>query len=116
EPVMDRLAEYEGVAEVTARGSTKMTVRLRNGMQLDLRVVPEKSYGAALQYFTGSKAHSIELRRRAQERGLKLNEYGAFRGSKPVAGRTEEDVYAALELPWIPPELREARGEIDKAL
>jgi DNA polymerase (family 10) len=115
-PVMDRLAEYEAVAEVLARGNTKMTVRLRNGLQMDLRVVPEASYGAALQYFTGSKEHSIQLRRRAVERGLKVNEYGVFRGTKRVAGRTEEDVYAAIGLPWIPPELREARGEIELAL
>jgi DNA polymerase (family 10) len=114
--VMDRLAAYEGVAEVLARGSTKMTVRLRNGLQMDLRVVPEKSYGAALQYFTGSKTHNIFVRRRAQERGLKINEYGVFRGRKQVAGRTEEEVYKAVGLPWIPPELREARGEIERAL
>ncbi len=115
-PVMERLAEYEAVADVLARGSTKMTVRLRSGLQLDLRVVPEDSYGAALQYFTGSKQHSILLRRRAQEHGLKLNEYGVFRGQRRVAGRTEEEVYKALGLPWIPPELREARGEVERAL
>ena len=113
---MDRLAAYEGVAEVLARGTTKMTVRLRNGLQMDLRVVPKKSYGAALQYFTGSKAHNILVRRRALERGLKINEYGVFRGRKLVAGRTEEAVYKAIGLPWIPPELREARGEIERAL
>ncbi len=114
--VMDRLADYEGVAEVQARGKTKMTVRLRNGLQMDLRVVPEASYGAALQYFTGSKEHTILVRRRALERGLKINEYGVFRGKRRVAGRTEEEVYKAVGLPWIPPELREARGEIDLAL
>jgi DNA polymerase (family 10) len=111
-PVMDRLAEYAGVSEVLVRGPTRMAVRLRSGLQMDLRVVPEKDYGAALQYFTGSKAHSIEVRRRALERGLKVNEYGVFRGDKRVAGRTEEEVYKAVGLPWIPPELREARGEI----
>jgi len=114
--VMDQLAAYEGVASVLARGDTKMTVRLKNGLQLDLRVVPEESFGAALQYFTGSKAHSIEMRRRAQDRGLKLNEYGVFRGSKRIAGKTEEEVYRAVGVPWIPPELREARGEIELAL
>jgi DNA polymerase (family 10) len=114
--VMDRLASYEAVAGVLARGATKMTVRLRNGLQMDLRVVPERSYGAALQYFTGSKAHNIQVRRRAQERGLKINEYGVFRGSKRMAGRTEEEVYKAVGLPWIPPEMREARGEIELAL
>jgi DNA polymerase (family 10) len=116
EPVMDSLASYENVAEVLGRGETKMTVVLRSGLQVDLRVVPEESYGAALQYFTGSKAHSILLRRRAQQRGLKLNEYGVFRGKKRVGGQTEEEVYKAIGLPWIPPELREARGEIELAL
>ncbi len=115
-PVMDRLAEYSAVRDVLVRGDTKMSVRLANGMQLDLRVVPEESYGAALQYFTGSQAHNIQLRRRAQEMGLKINEYGVFRGEERVAGRTEEEVYAAVGLPWIPPELREARGEIEWAL
>jgi DNA polymerase (family 10) len=116
DPVMDHLASYEAVAEVLARGTTKMTVRLRNGLQMDLRVVPDESYGSALQYFTGSKEHSIQLRRRAQERGLKLNEYGVFRDERRVAGRTEEEVYKTIGLPWIPPELREARGEIDRAI
>jgi DNA polymerase (family X) len=113
---MDRLGAYPGIAEVLARGETKMTVRLKNGLQMDLRVVPDDSYGAALQYFTGSKDHNILVRRRAQERGLKINEYGVFEGKKCVAGRTEEEVYAAIGLPWIPPELREARGEIEFAL
>ena len=112
---MDRLAAYEGIGGVLARGETKMTVRLKNGMQMDLRCVPDDSYGAALQYFTGSKAHNILIRRRAQERDLKINEYGVFRGSKCIAGRTEEEVYAAIGLPWIPPELREGRGEIELA-
>jgi DNA polymerase (family X) len=113
---MDRLAAYAGIGEVLARGETKMTVRLKNGLQMDLRVVPDDSYGAALQYFTGSKAHNILVRRRAQEQGLKINEYGVFDGKKCVAGRTEEEVYASIGLPWIPPELREARGEIELAL
>jgi DNA polymerase (family 10) len=114
--VMDQLAGYDGVAQVQARGPTKMSVRLKISLQVDLRVVPEESYGAALQYFTGSKAHNIQLRRMAQERGLKINEYGVFRGERRVAGRTEEEVYAAVGLPWIPPELREARGEIELGL
>lgn len=113
--VMDRLAKHERVEKVLARGETKQRVRLQGGLELDLRVVPEESYGAALQYFTGSKEHNIVIRRRAQERGLKVNEYGVFRGEKYVAGRTEEDVYAAVGLPWIPPELRENRGEIELA-
>jgi DNA polymerase (family X) len=116
EPVMDRLAAFASVAEVLARGPTKMSVRLRNGLQLDLRVVPAESYGAALMYFTGSKAHNIIVRRRGQQQGLKINEYGVYRGNRSVAGDTEEEVYQAVGLPWIPPELREARGEIELAL
>jgi DNA polymerase (family 10) len=112
---MDRLADYDGVAEVMARGQTKMTVRLKTGLQVDLRVVPPESYGAALQYFTGSKAHKIVVRRMGMDQGLKINEYGVFRGKRRMAGRTEEEVYAAVGLPWIPPELREARGEIEAA-
>ncbi|MCC7422970.1 MAG: DNA polymerase/3'-5' exonuclease PolX [Planctomycetaceae bacterium] len=112
---MDRLAANERVIEVLARGETKQRVRLKSGIELDLRVVPDESYGAAMQYFTGSKEHNIVIRRRAQERGLKVNEYGVFRGDEQVAGRTEADVYAAVGLPWIPPELRENRGEIERA-
>jgi DNA polymerase (family 10) len=103
------------VAHVYAQGPTKTLVRLRSGMDADLRVIPEESWGAALCYFTGSKAHNVNLRRLAQERGLKLSEYGLFRGAKRLAGATEEDIYAALELPFIPPELREDRGEIAAA-
>jgi DNA polymerase (family 10) len=113
--VMDALTRFDGVAEVVARGSTKLTVRLRTGLQIDLRAVPEQSYGAALAYLTGSKPHNIALRRMAQERGLKLNEYGVFRGNRRIAGRSEEEVYAAVGLPTIPPELREDRGEIEIA-
>ncbi len=112
---MDRLAANPLVVKALARGDTKQRVRLRSGLELDLRVVPDESFGAALQYFTGSKEHNIVIRRRAQERGLKLNEYGLFRGEDLVASRTEEDVYAAVDLPWIPPELRENRGEIERA-
>ncbi len=113
--VMDRFAEYPTLADVLARGDTKMSVRLQFGLQVDLRVVPAESFGAALQYFTGSKAHNVVLRGMAKDRGLKINEYGVFRGDKMVAGRTEEEVYAAVGLPWIPPELREARSEFDWA-
>ena len=113
--VMDRFVAYQEVRDVLARGETKSSVRLQSGLQVDLRVVPQESYGAALLYFTGSKAHNVVLRQLAQQRGLKLNEYGVFRGDKPVAGETEESVYASLGLPWIPPELREGRGEIDAA-
>jgi DNA polymerase (family 10) len=113
--VMDHLTHYGGLAQVLARGDTKMSIRLTGGVQVDLRVVPEISFGAALQYFTGSKEHNIVLRGRAKEQGLKINEYGVFRGERMIAGRIEEDVYAALGLPCIPPELREARREFEWA-
>src|SRR5690606_328838 len=113
--VMDHLAGHALVEKVLQRGPTKMRVRLRTGLELDLRVLDEQSYGAGLVYFTGSKAHNIVLRRRGQQAGLKVNEYGVYRGESMIAGKTEEDVYAALDLPWIPPELREDRGEFDDA-
>ncbi len=106
---------YPEVAEVRGSGETRATVVLQSGLQVDLRVVPKASFGAALLYFTGSKAHNIRLRTLAIERGLKLNEYGLFDGRKPVAAATEADVYRALGLPWIAPELREDRGEIEAA-
>ncbi|MFM7163394.1 MAG: helix-hairpin-helix domain-containing protein, partial [Planctomycetaceae bacterium] len=96
---MQTLADHPRVAQVLSRGETKMRVRLKIGLEMDLRVVPKESYGAALQYFTGSKDHNIVMRRRAIERGLKLNEYGLFRDETPVAGETEAGVYAALDLP-----------------
>ena len=108
-------AGYEDVVAVLAKGTTRASVRLRNGLQIDLRVVPEVCYGAALVYFTGSKPHNIALRQRAAARGLKLSEYGLYRGARRVAGKTERDVYARLGLPFIEPELREARGEIEAA-
>ena len=111
---MDCLASHPLVEKVLSRGETKQRVRLLSGVEMDLRVVPDESYGAAMQYFTGSKEHNIVIRRRAQERGLKINEYGVFRGEDLVAGRTEEDVYKSVDLPWIPPELRENRGEIER--
>ncbi|MBA5874335.1 MAG: DNA polymerase/3'-5' exonuclease PolX [Nitrospira sp. CR1.2] len=113
--ITDRFIRYPEVREVLAHGETKASVRLQNHLQVDVRVVPDESYGAALLYFTGSKHHNVVLRQLAQERGLKLNEYGVFRGAARVAGETEESVYAAVGLPWIPPELRENRGEIDAA-
>ncbi|WP_417385438.1 DNA polymerase/3'-5' exonuclease PolX [Gimesia sp.] len=113
--VMDALADHELVNKVLARGDTKQRVRLNSGLELDLRVVPEESYGAALLYFTGSKEHNIVLRRRSQDRGLKLNEYGLFREDELVSGKTEEEVYKALDLPWIPPEIREDRMEFAAA-
>jgi DNA polymerase (family 10) len=114
-PVMERFARYEDVQEVLSSGPTRSTVILKSGIQVDLRVLPQESYGAALQYFTGSKAHNIVIRRMAQERDLKINEYGVFQGEQRIAGDTEESVYAAVGLPWIPPELREDRGEIEAA-
>lgn len=113
--VMDRLAAHELVDKVLSRGDTKQRVRLKLGIEMDLRVVPAESYGAAMQYFTGSKEHNIVIRQRAQKRGLKLNEYGMFRDDVLVAGATEEEVYQSVDLPWIPPELRENRGEIELA-
>ncbi len=113
--VMEAFTGYDEVREVLSAGPTRASVVLRNGMQVDLRLVPPKSYGAALCYFTGSKAHNIALRRIAQDEGLKLNEYGVFRGDRAIAGETEESVYRSLGLPFIPPELREDRGEIEAA-
>ena len=110
--VMDRFVAYADVADVVSKGDTRSTVKLRGGLQVDLRAVEPTAYGAALQYFTGSKAHNVELRKIAQEHGYKLNEYGLFKGTRRVAGQTEEEIYAKLGLDWIPPELREARGEI----
>ncbi len=112
---IERFASYAGVDQILARGPTKASVLLRGGPQVDLRVVDPEEYGAALCYFTGSKAHNVELRKVAQALDLKLNEYGVFHGDSKVAGRTEEEVYEALGLAWIPPELREARGEIELA-
>jgi DNA polymerase (family 10) len=115
--VMDAFVRYPRVEEVLARGDTKSSVRLRGGMQADLRFLEPAEFGAAWQYFTGSKEHNVALRQRAKQRGLKLSEYGVFRDrdEKRVAGATEEEVYGALDLAWIPPELRENRGEIREA-
>lgn len=110
--VGDRLAHYENVAQVVAHGPTRTTVVLRSGLQVDLRVVAEKSYGAALLYFTGSKAHNIALRNIAVARGWKLNEYGLFSRTRSIAGATEAEIYKKLGLQFVPPELREDRGEI----
>ena len=112
---MDYFVHYGEVAAVISHGETRATVKLRGGLQVDLRAVEPAAYGAALQYFTGSKAHNVELRKIAQEQGYKLNEYGLFKGTRRVAGRTEEEIYAKLGLDWMPPELREARGEITLA-
>ena len=113
--VMDHFANFTGIESTIGRGDTKMSVRLKSGFQIDLRVVPSKSFGAALQYFTGSKEHNVELRSRAKQRSMRVNEWGVFRldGQREtyVSGATEEEVYRSLDLPWIPPELRENRQE-----
>ncbi len=113
--VMDRFADFPGIADVLARGETKMSVRLIQGLQVDLRVIPAESFGAAMQYFTGSKEHNVVLRGRAKAAGLKINEWGVFRGEERIAGETEEGVYQTLGLPWIAPELRENRKEYEWA-
>lgn len=115
EPVSTTFESLPEVQAVLAHGPTKTLVRLTSGSDADLRVIAPESFGAALLYFTGSKAHNVALRRIAQKKGLKLNEYGVFRGERAIAGRTEADVYQALGLPWIPPELREDEGEIEQA-
>jgi len=115
EEVSARFVRYPEVREVLAQGTTRSSVRLASGMQADLRVVPRQSYGAALHYFTGSKAHNIAVRKLGIERGLKINEYGVWRGEKRIGGETEESVYAAVGLPYIEPELRENQGELEAA-
>ncbi len=112
---MRRFAEHEDVARVLARGATRSAVVLRAGLQVDLRVVPESAYGAALHYFTGSKAHNIAVRARGVKAGLKINEYGVFRGEQRLGGATEAEVFGAVGLPFIEPELRENQGEIEAA-
>ena len=116
--VMEAFVALPNVAEVLAHGDTKSSVRLREGIQADLRVVEPECFGAALQYFTGSKQHNIRVRELAQRKGLKVNEYGVFdeKTNRRVAGETEEDVYRAVGLPFFPPEIREDGGEIEAAL
>jgi DNA polymerase (family 10) len=113
---MGRFTSYEEVKEVLASGPTRGSVVLKAGIQIDVRIIPKESYGAALVYFTGSKAHNIAIRRIAQDKGFKMNEYGVFDGERRIAGETEESVYEAVGLPWIAPELREDRGEVEAAL
>jgi DNA polymerase (family 10) len=110
--LIERFGKFGDVTHVASQGDTRSTVRLSGGLQVDLRVVEPGCFGAAMQYFTGSQAHNIELRKIAQGKKLKLNEYGVFRGTKCISGRTEQEVYGALGLDWIPPEMREDRGEI----
>src|ERR1700685_590219 len=111
------VAKYPPLMDVIARGDNKISFRLRSGMQVDVRLLPPESFGAAMQYFTGSKAHNVALRQRALKMGYTLNEYSLadVKTEKPVAGKTEEEIYAKLKLDYIPPELRENLGEIDAA-
>jgi DNA polymerase (family X) len=114
--IIDYFIKYDEVTQVMSQGTTRATVRLRSGIQVDLRVVPAESYGSALLYFTGSKPHNIVLRKMALAKLLKINEYGLFKGKKYIAGKTETEMYQKIGLPYIEPELREDRGEIEAAL
>ena len=114
-PVVERFIKYEDVAEIISKGTTRSTVILRGGLQVDLRVVPQISYGAALHYLTGSKAHNIAIREMGVKRGLKVNEYGVFKGEKRIAGHTEAEIYTLFGMGYIEPELRENRGELEAA-
>jgi len=114
-PVMERFTRHPEVAKIVSQGKTRATVYLKSGLQVDLRVVKAASFGAALHYFTGSKAHNVAIRKMAGEKQLKVNEYGVYRGRKRIAGKTETEVFEQVGLPWIPPELRENKGEIEAA-
>jgi len=116
EKVMDFFTSLPEVIKIWGKGTTKASVRMKEGFDMDIRVVPARSYGSALQYFTGSKEHNIAIRKIAMDKGLKLSEYGLFRGPKMIAGKTEEEIYRALGMQWIPPEIRENQGEIEAAL
>jgi DNA polymerase (family 10) len=113
--VMEAFVDYDDVKQVLAHGDTKSSVTLRSGIQVDLRVVPQESYGATLHYFTGSKAHNIAIRQLGVKKGLKINEYGVFQGKDRVAGASEAEVFQMVDLPYIEPELRENRGEVEAA-
>jgi DNA polymerase (family 10) len=113
--VMDRFVDYEDVKKVVSKGTTRSTIILRSGLHVDLRVLPQVSYGAALHYFTGSKAHNIAVRKLGVKKKLKINEYGVFKGKKRIAGKTEKEVYDEVDLPYIEPELRENWGEVEAA-
>lgn len=114
--IIQSFVSLPDVSEILAAGDTKGSVRMDEGLQVDLRVVDKDSFGSALQYFTGSKAHNIHLRDIARKKGLKISEYGIFRGKKKLGGRLEEDIYTELGMELIPPELREDRGEIEASL
>jgi len=113
--VMDRFVDYEDVKKVISKGTTRSTIVLRSGLHVDLRVLPQVSYGAALHYFTGSKAHNIAVRTLGVKKDFKINEYGVFKGDERIAGKTEKEVYNQVDLPYIEPELRENRGEVEAA-
>src|SRR5271157_3299990 len=115
--IIEHLLRFPGLVDIIAQGENKVSFRHRNGMQVDVRLLPPESFGAAMQYFTGSKAHNVALRQRALKMGYTLNEYSLaeLEGGKPVAGKTEEEIYAKLKLDYIPPEMRENLGEIDLA-
>lgn len=113
--VMDRFINYDEVDKVISKGESRSSVVLKSGIQVDLKVVPQKSYGAALNYFTGSKSHNIHLRKLAKQKGWKINEYGIFDGNKYIAGKTEEEIYKKLGLPYIEPELRGNGEELEAA-
>ncbi len=114
--VMERFVTFEDTDKIVSKGRTRSSILLRNGVHVDLRVVPQASYGAALHYFTGSKAHNIAVRKLGVRKNLKINEYGVFRGDKRISGRTEEEVFRQVGLPFIEPEMREDRGEIEAGL
>lgn len=116
EEIMDFFTKMPRISKVWAKGPTKSSIRFRDGLNCDLRIVAKESFGAALQYFTGSKEHNILTRRIARKKGLKLNEYGVYRGEKKIAGQTEKGVYKAIGLPYIEPEIRTNTGEIEVAL
>ncbi len=113
--IIKTFTKFPGTERILAAGDTKGSIIVEGGIQVDLRIVPRKSYGSALQYFTGSKAHNVHLRNIAKQKGMKLSEYGLFKGRRFRAGKKEEDIYKALGLDYIPPELREDRGEIEQA-
>ena len=116
EKVMEYFVRYDEVFNVIAQGDTKSSVILKSGIQVDLRVINDESFGAALHYFTGSKEHNVRIRDIAKKKGMKVNEYGVFKGEKMIAGKTEEELFKAVGLPFIPPEMRRNDGEVEYAL
>jgi len=115
EPIMDYVAKMKIVEKVLSKGETRSSIVLKNGIQVDVRIVPKESFGSATQYFVGSKEHNVRMRQIAIKKGLKLSEYGLFKGGKAIAGAKEEEIYRKLGMEWIPFEMREERGEIEAA-